>query len=95
MYFSSTLDFDHDVYYELRSKDHTGIYITIDEFQALYKNLGDYDGLGELATDMHVMNIPITADKAIEQAKFWKHLEPSHIRLDPVYSQFINQGDVI
>lgn len=85
MYFSSTLDFDHDVYYELRSKDHTGIYITIDEFQALYKNLGDYDGLGELATDMHVMNIPITADRAIEQANFWKHLEPSHIRLDPSY----------
>ena len=85
MYFSSTLDFDQDVYYELRSKDHTGIYITIDEFQALAPDLHDYDGLGELATDMHVMNIPITADAAIEQAKFWKHLEPSHIRLDPSY----------
>ena len=89
MYFSSTLELGPDVYYELRSKDHTGIYITIDQFQNLSKNLGDYDGLGELATDMHVMNIPISADMAIEQANFWKHLEPSHIRLDPSYKDIL------
>lgn len=87
MYFSSTLHFHPDVHFDLRTKDETGIYITIDEFQALYKNLGDYDGLGELATETHIMNIPITADRAIEQAKFWKHLEPTHIRLDPAYKE--------
>ena len=87
MYFKSTLELGHDVYYELRSKDAQGIYITIEEFESLADKIHkqDLDGLGELATDMHVMNIPIAAYIAINQANFWKHLEPSHIRLGPEY----------
>ena len=54
------------MYYELRSKDVHGIYITIDQFQALADKIHkqDLDGFGELATDMHVMNIPIIANIA-------------------------------
>jgi hypothetical protein len=91
MYFKSTLDFGTDVHYALRSVDQTGIYITIAQFQEAADRIFDasYDALGELATDMHVMNIPIVAGRAIEQAKFWKHLEPTHIRLDPTYKDFI------
>jgi hypothetical protein len=79
------------VHFELRSKDQTGIYITIEEFETLADKIYSYDldGLGELATDMHVMNIPIAANIAIEQADFWKHLEPSHIRLDPSYKDVV------
>lgn len=66
MYFKSTLELNNDVYYELRSKDVHGIYITIDQFQALADKIHkqDLDGFGELATDMHVMNIPIIANIA-------------------------------
>jgi hypothetical protein len=38
---------------------------------------------------MHVMNIPIIANIALEQARFWKHLEPSHIRLGPEYREVV------
>lgn len=91
MYFKSTLDFGTDVHYALRLKDTEGIYITIEQFQEAADRIFDasYDALGELATDMHVMNIPIVAGRAIEQANFWKHLEPTHIRLDPAYKDFI------
>ena len=91
MYFKSTLELGHDVYYELRSKDTQGIYITIEEFEDLADKIRDHnlDGLGELATDMHVMNIPIPAVIAIKQANFWKHLEPTHIRLGPEYREVV------
>jgi hypothetical protein len=89
VYFKASLELGYDVYYELRSKDAEGIYITIEEFEDLADRIHnlDLDGLGELATDMHVMNIPIAAVIATEQANFWKHLEPSHIRLDPEYME--------
>lgn len=89
MFFKSTLELNNDVYYELRSKDVEGVYITINQFELLADKINEHnlDGLGELATDMHVMNIPIAANIALEQANFWKHLEPSHIRLGPEYME--------
>ena len=91
MYFKSSLELGHDVYYELRSKDAEGIYITVAQFQALADRIRDLDldSIGELATDMHVMNIPIAANIAINQADFWKHLEPTHIRLGPEYKDVV------
>jgi hypothetical protein len=91
MYFKSTLELNNDIYYELRSKDVEGVYVTIEEFELLADTIHnhDFDGLGELATDMHVMNIPIIANIALEQADFWKHLEPTHIRLGPEYKDVV------
>lgn len=89
MYFKSTLEFIPDVHYALRSLDTEGIYVTIDEFYAAREAMTlTHDTLAELATDMHVMNIPVDANCIKQQAKFWEHLEPTHVRLDPEYAEF-------
>ena len=87
MYFKTTLDFGPDVHLDLRSKDETGIYITIDPFRLKAASLisAGYDGLAELATETHVMNIPVAADQIVPQAQFWSYLEPTHVRLDCSY----------
>ena len=89
MYFKSTLDFGPDVYYELRSKDVKGLYLTIEEYALAAPRLLAHDGLGELATDTHVMNIPVDPNAILDQAKFWKHLEPTHVRLDGTYRDIL------
>lgn len=87
MYFENTLHFHPDVHFDLRSKDETGIYITIEHFRLKAASLvsAGYDGLAELATETHVMNIPVAADQIVPQAKFWSYLEPTHVRLDASY----------
>lgn len=87
MYFSSTLELHPDVYFDLRSKDDVGIYITIDQFRLKAESLisAGYDTLAELATETHVMNIPVCADQIVPQAQFWSYLEPTHVRLGPEY----------
>lgn len=89
MYFKSTLDAGPDVHYELRSKDVEGLYLTIEEYVLAAPRLVNYDGLGELATDMHVMNIPVDPNLVLKQASFWKHLEPTHVRLDGTYRDIL------
>ena len=87
MYFSSTLHFHPDVHFDLRTKDETGIYITIDQFRLKAASLIDagYDGLAELATETHIISILVAADQIVPQVKFWSYLEPTHVRLDPSY----------
>lgn len=91
MFFKSSLEVNNDIYYELRSKDAEGVYITIAQFESLADTIREHnlDGLAELATDMHVMNIPVTADRIMHQIPHWKHLEPTHIRLGPEYKDVV------
>ncbi len=87
MYFKTSLDFQPDVHFDLRSKDTKGIYITIEQFRLKAQSLieSGYDTIAELATETHVMNIPVTADQIVPQAQFWSYLEPTHVRLDDSY----------
>ena len=91
MYFKTSLDFQPDVHFDLRSKDTKGIYITIEQFRLKAQSLieSGYDTIAELATETHVMNIPVTADQIISQAKYWSYLEPTHIRLGPEYKDVV------
>jgi hypothetical protein len=91
MYFKSTLEFGPDVYYDLRTNDTSGIYLTIEQFHnvADYIIHSGYDGIAELCTETHVTNIPVTADRIMQQIVHWKHLEPTHVRLDQQYREVI------
>jgi hypothetical protein len=89
MYFKTTLEFGPEVHYALRSLDKDGVYVTIEQYyESRYIMMRTHDTLGELATDTHVMNIPVDANMIKQQAKYWEHLEPTHVRLDPDYMQF-------